>query len=234
MDEWYFTKNGEQDGPVTALQLQALVRAGALDPTSLLVWKEGMAEWSTLQAAGLMPVASPLSAPTPMVKTPPPASQNINPYEVSANRQNSLANERDSNGTNYEGYGRSRYFLTYIVVTIVFYGMMIASASLIMKNSAMKGDKALGSSFAVIALLGIVYMIAFMYVGAQRTKNLGMSGYAVLWTFVPIMNIWIGWRMLACPEGYEDHRTLDSPGKAISGIWIAMIVLAIGSSVLSS
>jgi len=47
------------------------------------------------------------------------------------------------------------------------------------------------------------------------------------------MNIWIGWRMMACPEGYEDHRTLDTPGKVLSGIWIALMVLAIGSSLVS-
>jgi uncharacterized membrane protein YhaH (DUF805 family) len=86
----------------------------------------------------------------------------------------------------------------------------------------------------VFVILSILFMIATLYVGAQRTKNLGMSGAAILWTFVPIMNLWIGWRMIACPEGYEDHRTLDVPGKVISGLWIGMIVLAIGSSFINA
>ena len=48
---------------------------------------------------------------------------------------------------------------------------------------------------------------ACLFVAYQRVKNLGMSGWALLWTLVPFMNVWIGWRMIACPAGYEDHRT---------------------------
>lgn len=228
MDEWFFANNGAQEGPVTAPQLQALVRSGTLDPATLLVWKEGMAEWSSLQDAGLMPATSPLMAPAPMVSTTPPASLTTNPYLLSERSQHSMARERDAYVPSYEGYGRLRYFLTYMVMTIVFYAIAFGIMFLIVKST-----ESVGASLAVLGLLAIVFMIAALYIGAQRTKNLGMSGFAVLWSFVPIMNIWIGWRMMACPEGYEDHRTLDTPGKVLSGIWIALMVLAIGSSLVS-
>jgi hypothetical protein len=54
-----------------------------------------------------------------------------------------------------------------------------------------------------------------------------MSGWAMLWSLVPIMNLWIGWRMIACPAGYEDHRQLDTAAKVITGIWVGSVVLSI-------
>jgi hypothetical protein len=42
--EWYYTKNGIQNGPVTSLELKGLAESNLLSPTDL-VWKEGMAEW---------------------------------------------------------------------------------------------------------------------------------------------------------------------------------------------
>lgn len=228
MAEWYFANNGAQEGPVTAPQLQALVRSGALNPATLLVWKEGMTEWSSLQDAGLMPATSPLMTPTPLVAAAPPASLATNPYLLSERSQHSMARERDAYVPRYEGYGRLRYFLTYMIMTIALYAMALGVVFLIMKSTESEA-----ASLAVLGLLTIAYIIAIFYIGAQRTKNLGMSGFAVLWSFVPIMNIWIGWRMMACPEGYEDHRTLDVPGKVLTGLWIALMVLAIGSSLFA-
>jgi len=228
MVEWFFAKNGAQEGPVTAPQLQALVRSGTLDPATLLVWKEGMAEWSSLQDAGLMPATSPLMTPTPMVAAAPPASLATNPYLLSERSQHAMARERDAYVPSYEGYGRLRYFLTYMVMTLALYAVALGVVFLIMKST-----EAEVASLAVLGLLAIVYIIATFYIGAQRTKNLGMSGFAVLWSLVPIMNIWIGWRMMACPAGYEDHRTLDVPGKVLTGLWIALMVMAAGSSLFA-
>lgn len=51
-------------------------------------------------------------------------------------------------------------------------------------------------------------------------------------TFVPFMNIWITWRMFACPSGYDDHRTLDTPAKVISGIIGGLLGLGILANIL--
>ena len=42
--EWYYIKNGIQNGPVTSLELKGLAESNLLSRTDL-VWKEGMAEW---------------------------------------------------------------------------------------------------------------------------------------------------------------------------------------------
>jgi uncharacterized membrane protein YhaH (DUF805 family) len=82
----------------------------------------------------------------------------------------------------------------------------------------------------VVAAIG---GIVGFYIGVKRVQNLGMSGWAILWMMVPIMNIWIGWRMFACPPGYHDHKQLDTAGKVLTGVLIALFILAIGLNIVS-
>ena len=80
---------------------------------------------------------------------------------------------------------------------------------------------------------GLIMMIVSLFIAYKRVKNLGMSGWALLWGIVPFMNIWIGWRMIACPAGYENHRTLDTAGKVISGIMIGLVGLAVVANIIA-
>ncbi len=45
MDQWYYAKGGQQNGPITLGELQGLLRSGALDPTGDLVWNPSMTDW---------------------------------------------------------------------------------------------------------------------------------------------------------------------------------------------
>jgi hypothetical protein len=45
MSEWYYTRAGQQIGPVTSPQLRQAAQSGELSPTDL-VWKTGMPEWA--------------------------------------------------------------------------------------------------------------------------------------------------------------------------------------------
>ena len=42
--EWYYTKDGDRQGPITSKQLKQLAASGDLQPTDL-VWTEGKDEW---------------------------------------------------------------------------------------------------------------------------------------------------------------------------------------------
>jgi hypothetical protein len=44
MADWYYTKNGQQQGPVTSAQLRQLAQSGDLQPTDM-VFKEGGSQW---------------------------------------------------------------------------------------------------------------------------------------------------------------------------------------------
>ncbi len=45
MDQWYYAKGGQQNGPITLAQLQDLIRNGTLNPSTDLVWNSAMPDW---------------------------------------------------------------------------------------------------------------------------------------------------------------------------------------------
>lgn len=54
MQTWYYSSNGERQGPVSFEELKALARQGRLDPVKDLAWTEGMSDWNPSgQVAGL-------------------------------------------------------------------------------------------------------------------------------------------------------------------------------------
>ena len=81
-DQWYYTRQGEQVGPVSREQLRNAACAGQLLPSEL-VWKQGMDDWVP---AGKfrelfpesLPVARPLHAATVSPAQPKPASRQKN------------------------------------------------------------------------------------------------------------------------------------------------------------
>lgn len=83
MSEWYYAKDGKQNGPVGFDQLVALARSGGLDPVKDLVWNSTMKDWIP---AGQVPdiFASPS---TPLG----PATDPNNPYAAPASSWNPVA-----------------------------------------------------------------------------------------------------------------------------------------------
>ncbi len=61
MGQWYYGENGVQHGPVDDAELDQLLAAGRIQPTTL-VWREGMNEWQ--------PVAQVRSQGAPIIATP--------------------------------------------------------------------------------------------------------------------------------------------------------------------
>lgn len=70
-EQWHYSSNGEQHGPVSAARLKELATSGELAPTDL-VWKEGMADWKPAKSIkGLFPSQAPASpAPPPPLPSP--------------------------------------------------------------------------------------------------------------------------------------------------------------------
>ncbi|MEP2775993.1 MAG: DUF4339 domain-containing protein [Luteolibacter sp.] len=226
MVQWFFTKDGQQEGPVSPDQINALVKANRLDPATTHVWREGLDDWQILADSGLLATSLPApSIPVPQVPAPaassayaPPGAIHQQPvrssYEVAAQ---------------YPGYGRLRYFLTYMGGLIAFYVMLFVAIFAVAKGG---GDGMGGAAFGLVMVLSLGMMAFGFYIAYQRVKNLGMSGWALLWFIVPFMNIWMSWRMIACPAGYEDHRTLDTPGKVISGIIVGFFALFVVANII--
>ena len=215
MEQWFFTKDGQQEGPVTPQQIRALASAGALDPATTLVWQEGLEDWKSLEDAGLLS-SDLLPAHSPAAVSPYLASEQIR--------------RESSTDIVYPGYGRLRYFLTSMVVTVVTYAIMFAMIFAMLSG----GSDGLGIGGPILVVLILAAVAVSFFIAYQRVKNLGMSGWALLWLLVPIISMWMAWRMVACPPGYEYHRTLDTAGKVISGIFAGFIGLMIIANIIAA
>jgi len=72
--EWYYTKDGQKYGPLSAAELKELARSGQLAPTDM-VWKAGMAEWKVASSVkGLLPASAPASPLPASPASPEPAA----------------------------------------------------------------------------------------------------------------------------------------------------------------
>lgn len=217
-NSWYFSKDGQQEGPVTAGQIVALVNTSNLDPATTHVWREGLPDWIPLDQSPVFDEAPSIPAP---VIAPVRAVTPVSPYTVSPAALAASRAKRPDMPLEYPGIGRLAYFLASAGFAIVFYAIFV-----LMFFAALGTESGAGMAIGML-LVVLLFVAASLFIGVKRITNLGMSGWAVLWSFVPFMNIWIHWRMMACPPGYEDHRTLDTAGKVISGICVAILALAL-------
>jgi uncharacterized membrane protein len=75
MTEWYYAKNGQQNGPVSFEKLRDLAANGMLDPAKDLVWNGTMKDWTPAgQVEGIF-----VSKPIPLAVPP---SDPSNPYSA--------------------------------------------------------------------------------------------------------------------------------------------------------
>lgn len=89
------------------------------------------------------------------------------------------------------------------------------------------GLSLLFNALSLIPIAGIIIgLIGGMYIAVQRLKNVGYHPLFCLFLFVPIANLWISFICIGAPEGYADHKTLDTAGKTILGIMIGLFLLS--------
>ena len=72
--QWYWTQNGQRNGPVDTAELKELARSGRLRPTDM-IWREGLPNWvSATQAKGLFQDQTSVAGGIP-ASTPAPPMQ---------------------------------------------------------------------------------------------------------------------------------------------------------------
>lgn len=73
--KWFYTRGGQQNGPVALAELQVLMSRGQVSATDL-VWREGMAQWTAARnvaelAGSLSAKAAPSPAPASLLPSAP-------------------------------------------------------------------------------------------------------------------------------------------------------------------
>ena len=231
MSDWYIARGGAQEGPLTAQQIGDMLAKGELRAGETHAWKEGLADWKPLAESGVLAeasmsqvapsiAASPVMAPS-AVQQPRPIAQPaaVNPYAApAANHGISTSFERP---LEYPGIGRLAYFGLQFALAIVVYAILFL---VILGSGSVNSFEGVIPGFLLVMVFGVT---AGIFIGVKRVQNLGMSSWAILWNFVPIISVWISWRMFACPAGYEQHRQLDTAGKVLTWLLVGFFILAV-------
>ena len=211
-DAWFYTREGERMGPLSFGDLKIRVSEGSVDPRNDMVWTAGMDSWKPAgEIEGLFErrVAEPPSSST-LAETP-------NPYQSgSADTESSLMGQHHE----WPGFGRAIYY--------------IGSALLGAASSTLPPllePYAKGYEMFLLAV-PILILVLSVWLGLQRLANVGMSRWWYLGSAVPLLNLWVAYRMAVCPAGYAFHKKLDGAGVFLAILYwlgvIAMILLVIG------
>lgn len=217
-DAWFYSREGERLGPVTFAELKAKADEAGLNPRLDMAWTHGMPEW---KPAGEIEGLFERRAMTEVEE----AASAGDPY--SPPDQDSPDDLASEEGT-WPGSLR-RSFLFAVFILPVLFNFIVAWGSVMLKEqfgAEIMGYITLGAMILPI-LIGI-------YVGIQRLANLGMSRWWYLANFVPILNLWIGYRCFACPAGYAYHKKLDGVGVFLAIVyWLILLasVLAVAAVV---
>lgn len=207
-DVWFFSREGQQSGPITFADLKAKADEGLLRPRQDLVWREGMSDWCPVgEIEGLFerkPV--PATPPVDPYRAPAPASQEIDFY------------------TGWPGSGRLPYLLLVFLLP-AFWGF---SAPLLAPF--------FGSDFQT-GWVSIAIGFAGLWLSLRRFANLGMSSWWLLGNLIPGLNLWTGYRSFACPAGYAIHKKMDGIGIFLAIVYwlvvgLVLVLLAAVAAVL--
>ncbi len=156
----------------------------------------------------------------------------VNPYAATASTGTAAMSPQRS----YGGIGRLAYFgysfLAGVIYNIALF-VVVGAAAAAGGGGGAPGAAGGGALLLMIPVL-LIYIAALMWIVAQRMINTGYSPWWCVGMFVPILNILVAVRCIACPEGYADHGTLDTAGKVIIGIFFAALALGVVAVILAA
>ncbi|MFD2255632.1 GYF domain-containing protein [Luteolibacter algae] len=214
--EWYVTHEGQQFGPVSLDDLKYEAERGKLNPRLDMVWKDGMEDWiPSGEIEGLFQKNKDASGEA--VEDSATAFTEFQPEET--------PEERLRNEGRWPGVSRSVFFfMSYIFPVIWLVALSFVSQQL---AGSVAADQ-LGLGVAVLSFLPIIVSLIALL---KRFQNLAMTRLWFLGLFIPLLNIWLGYRLLVCPEGYADHKKLDTIGWILAILYWGSFLLAIAAAI---
>ena len=234
-ESWFYSQDGQQHGPLPFTDLQAKVSAGDLHPVDDLVWKNGMANWTPVgELHDAFKQAEPTPEPTPdsqpklapvsqlsseLQPQPTPQTKSVNkPYIQAPTAIEESASDKKKMKANIQGDWKGANRLHYLLGLFVFPVVLMVALIFV---APMFGQK-LGI-FAALASILLITLVSLV-VTLKRFTNLVMSRWWFLGLLVPILNLWLYYRLIACPPGYAEHKKIGSVGIALAlTYWLSLI-----------
>lgn len=224
-DVWYFTREGERLGPVTFAELRGKVSEGGLNPRLDMVWKSGMEAWKPsgeidgLFERAAMPAtedAAPAGSPPSAAQAGTPAARkDEDPYAPPGDDVMEQLRQAKWPGA------RRRMYLFLVILFPLLWNTGVAFGAPMLTETV--GTDAVGFVMAGAVLVPLVLSII---VSLERFANLGMSRWWIFGQLVPFLNLWVGYRLFACPAGYRYHKKMDGPGIALAIVyWLSILAV---------
>lgn len=201
MDNWYYSNDGQQRGPVSRQQIGEMLASGTLEPGSL-VWTEGMTEWQAASAVpGLVPAKPPVAA-DPSVAD----AGALSPYAPPAAASGSPA---DIDWSGYEPSGPQvrpwiRYWarsFDFLLFSVIFGG----AAAIFMPGIESVNDTLFGIlllfayNFAEPAMLALFGTTPFKALLCVRVRNQDGSKLSYVQGLRRMMTMWVNGQGLGIP-----------------------------------
>lgn len=217
--EWFVSREGQRFGPVTFDTLVESAKAGRLEPRTDLVIGGPLPDWK------------PAGEVEGLFEKPDPEAMTESSVDGFAPPRNSMADSgsydfEERKDVRYPGFGRAAFFFGSLLLPALAAGVV---AFMIRVVGPSVGEKVAGY-LPVLFLLAPILAIMIM---VKRFNNMGMSGVWWLGTLVPILNLWLGYRLFACPPGYLVTRKLDKLGVVLAVLywgvnlaWVGLFVAA--------
>ncbi|GAA5494415.1 hypothetical protein Rhal01_00576 [Rubritalea halochordaticola] len=232
----YIDQQGQQQGPVSAENLQALAQAGAIT-TETQVWTEGLEEWVAASAVenllpaqpeAIEPAAQPVITPTdPMIpSTPTTAPVQGSPVSATETPQHAEAWEEPAAATNIyphtiaKGGNFGTLIMLYIVgIASILIPMMITAAmaaSNNLENDAVTTGAGLGMMIGLFVGWGLlvfanILQLIYLYRAWDCLQPGGATvtpGKAVGFLFIPLFNLY--WVFVAYGQLAKEWNTVVS------------------------
>ncbi len=216
--EWFVTHDGKQFGPVSMDDLKFEAERGELNPRLDMVWKNGMEDWIPAgEVAGLFARNDEAKAVEDAKQT---AFTEYKP-DISA------AEKKQIMGV-WPGVGRGTYFFVCYVLPILWMAALGFGMKFLEKKVA---PMPLAIGAGVLCLLLVFLIISSTL---KRFQNLAMSRAWFFGLFAPILNLWVSYRLFACPPGYAHHKKLDTIGWVLAIIHWGSLLLVIASGAFAT
>lgn len=191
--EWYYTSGPDQVGPVTFEELKAKAAAAELHPRQDMAWKQSMDEW----------------VPAGQIENLFEKRITESTSEAEASSMSALESNKPHNMGEVDlwpGASRRWFVLLVVLFPIVWLVICMAFASFVGTNLSPGFQKL----FLLIGLIVPLWVV--VDASLSRLSNLGMNKLWFIIHFVPVANLWLGYRSFACPAGYAKYKKLDPVG----------------------
>jgi uncharacterized membrane protein YhaH (DUF805 family) len=177
--EWFYSRGGNQVGPVSSAELRACAERGTLLPDDW-VWKQGMTDWVPARRInGLFPAPTELSVlPEEPRHLPGLPSQPQQQAAVSTTPQRDPGNwyfEAWRNWRSVRGRACRMEFWTFFAINWIIGAALSGAAS-------QQRSLALG-----LLVYGLASIVALVTVAIRRLHDLGNSGWWILIALLPFI-----------------------------------------------